>query len=176
MGLRSSYTDYCLDEIPPIIKDLNDFTNDWYSKELFALEEEALYASKDQAYRFSFFPAFYNRIVVKVEIKNDGTADVYYKVSDGIATRGQGGGISKAKKAELNKIETQEFFALLNKADYWNLPTEIEKLGLDGHQVVVEGIKDGVYHIANRWVPEAPDPVNSIEEYFFTLIKQKFPE
>jgi hypothetical protein len=52
----------------------------------------------------------------------------------------------------------------------------IDYLGLDGHNVVVEGIKDGVYHIVNRWVPKKSDPVNSIEEYFFNLIKQKFGE
>jgi hypothetical protein len=174
MGLKSSYSDYCLDEIPPIIKDLGDFTNNWFSQELFALDEEALYASIVQAYRFSYFPAFADQIVVRVEIKNDSTADVYYKVSNGVAASGGGGGILKSEKAELDSKETQEFLTLLNNTKYWDLPTEIDVLGLDGHNVVVEGVKDGTYHIVNRWVPEKTDPVYIVEEYFFDLIKKKY--
>lgn len=177
MGLKSSYTDYCLDEIPPIIKDLSDFTNDWYSQELLALDEEAIYTSKGQIYRFSCFPSFSDQVVVRIEINNYGTADLYYKVGDGIAASGYGGGISRSEKAELNQNETQEFLAILDNADYWSLPIEIESSGLDGHNIIVEGVKDGKYHIIDRWVPEETDPVvYRIEEYFSTLIKQKFTE
>lgn len=50
-GYGSGFTTRCIDEIPPIIKDLSDFTNEWYSEALFALDEEALYDSKNQTYR-----------------------------------------------------------------------------------------------------------------------------
>ena len=51
------------------------------------------------------------------------------------------------------------------ETDYWNLPTVVEmsEIGLDGHEVVVEGVKDGNYHIVNRWEPREPDPIYSYE-------------
>jgi len=175
MGLGSSYSDYCLDEIPSIIKDLDGYSNRWYSRELFALDEKAIYDSKGHIYRFTCFPSFGNQTVVRIEINDDGTADVYYKVSKGYADGG-GGGISKSETTKLNEKETQEFLSLLNNADYWNLPKEIDRLGWDGHNVAFEGVKDGTYHIVDRWVPEEPDPVSDMEEYFRSLIKQKFSE
>lgn len=174
-GYRSSYTTFCVDEIPPIIKDLDDFKNEWYSQELYALDEEALYHSEGQIYRFSYFPAFSNPIVVRMKIKDDGTAEINYKVGNGNAGA-HSGGIFNSEKAELNKNETQEFIDLLITNAYWNLPKEIESLGLDGYEVVIEGIKHGEYHIINRWVPEKDDPVYNMQEYFFALIKQKFGE
>ena len=174
-GYGSSYTTLCVDEIPPIIKDLRNFTNRWYSEELFALDEEALYDSEDEVYRFSYFPAFSNSIVVRINIKDDGTAEINYKVGNGSAGA-HSGGILKSETAELNKNETQEFIDLLSSNTYWNLPREIERLGLDGHEIVIEGIKDGEYHIVDRWVPEKDDPLYNIQKYFFALIQQKFGE
>lgn len=165
----------CVDEIPPIIKDLNDFTNEWYSEELFALNEEALYHSEDEIYRFSYFPAFSNPIVVRIKINDDGIAEINYKVGNGNADA-HSGGILKSATAELNKNETQEFIDLLSTNAYWNLPKEIERSGPDGSEVVIEGIKDGEYHIVNRWVPEKDDPAYNMQKYFFTLIQQKFGE
>ena len=174
-GYKSSYTMLCVDEIPPIIKDLNDFTNEWYSEELFALNEEALYHSEDEIYRFSYFSAFSNPIVVRIKINDDGIAEINYKVGNGNADA-HSGGILKSETAELNKNETQEFIDLLSTNAYWNLPKEIERSGPDGSEVVIEGIKDGEYHIVNRWVPEKDDPAYNMQKYFFTLIQQKFGE
>lgn len=174
-GYKSSYTTLCIEEIPPIIKDFHDFTNEWYSEELFALDEEALYHSEAEIYRFSYFPAFSNPIVVRIKIKDDGTSEINYKVGNGNANA-HSGGILKSETAELNKNETQEFIDLLSTNVYWNLPKDIERLGLDGYEVVIEGVKNGEYHIVNRWVPEKDNPVYNIQKYFFTLIQQKFGE
>ena len=175
MGLKSRGASRCLDEISPIIKDLSDYTNGWYSRELMALDEEAIYNSEGHIYRYTCFPAFATPIVVRIEINDDGTADVYYKVSKDYTHEG-GGGISKSETAKLSENETQEFLSLLSNADYWNLPKEIDELGWDGHDVVVEGIKDGTYHIVDRWSPKKPDPVSDLEDYFVSLIKEKFFE
>jgi len=174
-GLRSSWTVYCLDTIPPIIKDLRDFTNWWYSEELFALEEEAIYDVDKQIYRFSYFPAFTNQMVMRIEVCDDGTADIYYKVSDGEAGV-SGGGIARSEQAKLSATETAALLALLKEVDYWELPVETDHLGCDGYMFVIEGVKDGVYHIVNRWVPEEPEPVHRLEAYFWVLIKEKFAE
>ena len=46
MGLVTRSATHCLDEIPPIIKDLGEHTNNWYSLELHALDEEVLKPSQ----------------------------------------------------------------------------------------------------------------------------------
>jgi len=175
MGLVSRSNDYCIDEISPIIKDLRYFNNEWYSLELMALDEEAIYDSNGHIYRYAYFRDYENQIVVRIEINDDGTADVYYKVSKGFA-RGNGGGISKSETAKLSEKETQEFLSLLSKANYWDMPKEIDSVVWGGHNVVVEGVKDGTYHIVDRREPEKSDPVYDMEEYFISLIEEKFSE
>ena len=53
---------------------------------------------------------------------------------------------------------------------------EIDRLGLDGYTIVVEGVKDEKYHIVNRWVPIEDDLVYDLQEYFDALIERKFGE
>ncbi|MCL2142339.1 MAG: copper amine oxidase N-terminal domain-containing protein [Methanimicrococcus sp.] len=173
MGLISGSTAYHLDEIPPIIKDLREFTNQWYSQELFALDEEAIYSSEKQVYRYSYFPSFDDPAVVRIDIKNDGTADVHYKVGKG-STFWRSGGIKTYKQAKLNQSETQEFLDLINKTDFWNQPIEYGYPPLDGYRVIIEGVDDGEYYLVNRWGQGDGDPIQSIEEYFNELIEQKF--
>jgi len=181
MGLESRSNIYCLDEISPIIKDLPNISDEWCSLELMAVDEEAIYDSKGHIYRYTHFEAEAKQIVVRIEINDDGTADVYYKVSKGYAL-GNGGGISKSETAKLSEKETQEFLSLLSKADYWELPKGIDLVLWGNYCVVVEGVKDGAYHIVGRWVwvPEevgpVPDSVSDLEEYFISLIEEKFSE
>ena len=49
-------------------------------------------------------------------------------------------------------------------------------LRCDGYDIVIEGVKNGVYHIVNRWRPTENDPSFYIEKYFENLVKEKFPE
>ena len=72
--------------------------------------------------------------------------------------------------------ETNEFLDLIKGSGYWGLPNEIDRMGLDGYTIVVEGVKEGKYHIVNRWVPTEDDPVYNLQEYFDALIERKFGE
>lgn len=174
-GFISSYTTRCISEIPPIIKDLDDWTNEWYSEELFALDETAIYDSTEQIYRFSYIPSFTNPFVVQIKINDDGTADMDYKIGNGNANA-HGGGILRSETASLTKEETKKFLDLLDEKEYWLMPAEIDVLGHDGYNAVIEGTKNGIYHIVDRWCPQKDDPVYSIEEYFIDLIKKTFGE
>jgi len=55
---------------------------------------------------------------------------------------------------------------VIENANFWNLPTlpDTNKhiVQLDGAQWIVEGIRNGDYHIIDRWSPEASDPVRAI--------------
>ena len=179
VGMRHSAWSfgYLLEEIPPIITKLDDWSNRSYSESLFALGEEAIYNSSRQVYRFyNQHRRFLDIFVVRIEINDDGTANVYYKAGDGPSGPHSGGGLLRNKQATLNEGETQEFLALLDKVDFWNLPTSIDHIGFGGNDVLFEGIKDGEYHIVYRWVPRESDPFYNIEKYFRTLIKEQFTD
>lgn len=175
MGYRVAYTSRPLDVVPAVINGLEDYTNEWYSEELFSLDEEAIYNSEKEIYRFSCFPAFWGAETVRIEIKDDGSADIYYKVGSGEVNE-YDGGLLTSEKAEMDINETNEFLDLIKGSGYWGLPKEIDRMGLDGYTIVVEGVKDGKYHIVNRWVPTEDDPVYDLQEYFDALIERKFSE
>ena len=56
--------------------------------------------------------------------------------------------------------------AAFESANFWNLPTlpdaDENALELDGAQWIIEGVRNGTYHIVDRWSPEAGDAVRVI--------------
>jgi|GEM_PF-1055993 len=174
-GYGSGWSRRLLDDIPPIITAFDDWANRWHSESLFALGEAAIHDSAGQVYRFyNSHRRFSDKFVVRVEINDDGTANVYYRIGDGESGPHRGG-LLRSEQTQLNEAETQEFLDLLNEIDFWNLPAEIDSLGLGGNDVLFEGVKDGEYHIVYRWVPESFDPVfYKVEQFFRNLVSERF--
>lgn len=46
---------------------------------------------------------------------------------------------------------------LLDQSCYWQLRPEIDDSGLDGAQWILEGVKEGRYHVVDRWTPQIGD-------------------
>jgi hypothetical protein len=61
----------------------------------------------------------------------------------------------KEEVIKLPKENTNDFLSRLDTCDFWNLKANEENLGFDGVSWVMEGVKDGRYHIVVRWSPEA---------------------
>ena len=178
-GYRSSWGRWLIDEIPSIITGLSDWSNRSFSENLFSLGEEAIYNSSRQIYRFyNSNRRFLDMFMVRIEINYDGTANVYYKTGNGPSGPHSGGELLRYENTILNKDETQEFLNLLSEIDFWNLPTEIERMGFGGNDVIFEGVKDGEHHIVYRWVPrdEDGDYVYRIENFFRALVEQRFAD
>lgn len=58
------------------------------------------------------------------------------------------------KTRELATQETRRFLDKIQEVGFWGLPSSHEPdIGLDGAQWIIEGVKDGKYHIADRWSP-----------------------
>jgi hypothetical protein len=66
----------------------------------------------------------------------------------------------------LTKTKTQSFLSALNGTDVWNqpnIPMPGESIvGLHGAQWIVEGVKDGQYHVIDRFSPGTTDPVREL--------------
>ncbi|HEV2305346.1 MAG TPA: hypothetical protein VGR93_07505 [Candidatus Acidoferrales bacterium] len=133
----------------------------WYSNQLKALEEPSLWGlsqSGKQAvvYRFLWLRTFHHPVAIRVVIAPDGTADLITKVSGGAGGYGPGPLIENQTK-RLSAIEVRELAEQVNNANFWKLPTEEKQtsFGMDGAQWILEGVKDGNYHLVDRWSPKS---------------------
>ena len=59
------------------------------------------------------------------------------------------------------KITNRGFLTSLNDLSFWKLPAslveETNVVQLDGAQWILEGVKQGRYHIVDRWSPDRTD-------------------
>ena len=136
---------------------LDKFTRDWYSGQLKALEEPSLRArSKDtslQSYRFVWLRTFHHPIAIRVDVRKDGTSIVTTKVASG-AGGYRPGKLVEHKTAALTLEQTQDLVAKISLEGFWGLSAYLaEGGGCDGSEWIIEGSKDGKYHVVTRWSP-----------------------
>ena len=158
----------------------DSFRSNWYSKHLKALDEPSLFrkskGSSAESYRFVWLRTFDHPVVVRVDIQADGGAALTTKVSNGA------GGYEPGKLVEntsrpLTKRQTEKFLATIQRLQFWELPTHEtpETAGCDGSQWIIEGIKDGKYHVVDRWTP-AKGAVHDLGLTFvFGLAQMRIP-
>lgn len=136
----------------------DSFRSQWYSKHLNALKEPSLFQlaknSKTESYRFVWLRTFHHPVIVRVDINPDGSAELITKVSSGA------GGYEPGKLIEdtsrpLTQQQADKFLATIQRLQLWKLPTHEtpETVGCDGAQWIIEAIKDGNYHVVDRWTP-----------------------
>jgi hypothetical protein len=152
----------------------HDFKASWYAKELRALHEPSLWElSQDpnvEAYRFLWLRSFHHPIAVRLVLRASGSGWMHVRM-----TSGQGGyepgRIIRYGVSWLTKSKTQSLLSALAAARFWNLPTlagtnagpdGVQWIGTDGAQWIVEGVKNGQYHVVDRWSPDTADPVREI--------------
>ena len=129
-------------------------TNDWYGSPLRAFNETSLLDNSDESreiYRFLWLRSFNNPVVVLVERSKKG-ASVYSKELNG------GSGNSPVKiinefKRDLSESEWCDFLRSVERAKFWAMPDTKDDLGVDGSRWVLEGVKDGRYHLVDRFTP-----------------------
>lgn len=139
-------------------KDVDQFVSDWYSKQLKGLEEPSLWElSKTlgtQAYRFLWLRTFHHPVAIRLEISADGTSRLTTKMASG-AGGYDPGKLMQNDVTTLTKERTDWFLQVIEQNSFWKLPTRDEtRMGFDGAQWIIEGVKDGSYHIVDRWSPE----------------------
>lgn len=160
---------------------LNQFVYDWYSSELKVLEEPSLFEMAGnraaETYRFLWLRTFDHPVAVRLEFRNDGSAVISAKV----ATGSSGYPDKKAQLLEnfsrpITRKQTQVFQMLLKKIDFWKLPSSDEHHGNDGADWIVEGVKQGTYHLVVRWSPKEGGIRELGEMLAFGLADLKIPK
>lgn len=119
-----------------------------------SLWEKARGEGRVEAYRFLWLPGFdasYRPGVVRIEKARGGASLCVLQLGKA--------GVEDPGEVVLNKQVslTQDQWARLSKhvdrSNFWGMPTRINDLGMDVETLLVEGAKDGNYHVVVRHSP-----------------------
>jgi hypothetical protein len=137
-----------------------------YSKHLKALREPSLLelSQKDphaEVYRFLWLRSFHNTVSIRVVVHPSGSGRINARM---LSRRGpEPGGFRRYSTSWLRKSLTQQWLAAFEGAHFWDQPTLLpEAQKPDGAQWIFEGVRDGKYHVIDRWSPAPGDPDRAI--------------
>jgi hypothetical protein len=116
-----------------------------------SLLEEAKTPSP-QSYRFVWLRTFHHPVAVRLDIMSDGTGKLTVKIANGA------GGYKPGKLIEntspsVTPEQTVKFLQQVKEAGFWELSSYEKTSGCDGAEWIIEGVKDGKYHVVDRWTP-----------------------
>jgi hypothetical protein len=150
---------------------LSDWIARWYASELRRLEESSLTEAKTDrdpfVYRFLLIPSFTPSFLVRLTINPDGTGTLTAKT-----TADETGKASVTLNQQTENVSAEnvsKFLTLLSEVDFWSLPTEAPRRGLDGQVWLLEGRKGRKYHVVDRWCPERQESCARACQYLLDL-------
>lgn len=146
----------------------------WYSTFLRAMQEPSLWeASTDphlHSYRCLWLRTFHAPIAVRVTIDRGGTGELTAKVLDGQGGYAPGK-LVKNQTAILSKEQIDSILNHIQTSNVWHLPSWPATLvppPPDGARWILEGVKNGQYHVVARFSPE-PGPFRDTAFLFLDL-------
>jgi hypothetical protein len=136
----------------------DQFKAKWYSQELKVLEEPSLLEQSKtpscESYRFLWLRSFHHPVVIRLDIRADGIGVLTTKVASGTGGFKPGHLVENTSRP-LTREQTQAFLGRLERVSFWSLPSHVDdQNGTDGSQWVIEGVREGKYHLADRWSPD----------------------
>jgi hypothetical protein len=129
----------------------------WYTSQLQALREKSFLSlartKSAESYRFLWLRTFNHPVVVRLDVKADGTSTLTKKVGSGKG--GFSPGILVEDEAKtLTRDQTHAFLSKVTATDFWSSENPVDdQRGTDGSQWIIEAVKQGRYHIVDRWMP-----------------------
>ena len=135
-------------------QELDEFRNDWYSKQLQAIQEGSLYETQPnhETYRLTRLRTFHHPMTFRLDIDDQCKATLTVKETDG-AGGYQPGAIILNKTIEIARPSCEKLTTGLVDLKFWSLSTSTPELGADGAEWILEGAKSGNYHVVDRWSP-----------------------
>jgi hypothetical protein len=134
------------------------FKVEWYTQHLKAMGEQSIFSQTDasrESYRFLWLRSFHHPVAVRVWSSGDGHF-INVKQMDGQGGY-QPGKLITDQTRPLTNAEWNHFLSLLDRSCYWQLPTRTDDIGFDGAQWILEGVREGRYHVVDRWTPDSGD-------------------
>jgi hypothetical protein len=142
----------------------------WYAKHLKALREPSLWElsqrdPKAEVYRFLWLRSHHHPVSVRLVVRSGGSGWMNARMTTGKGAN-EPGGIGRYSIFWLTKAKTQSFLSAMDTAHFWSLPGLPEStqnaVSPDGARWILEGVKNGQYHVIDRWSPDSSDPVRQI--------------
>jgi len=128
------------------------------SSELRIMDEPSLWEvsqkQRREAYRFVWLRSFHQPVAIRLMINADGSGDLVAKILSGEGGHDAGALVTN-QHSLLLPVETRSFTEKLSKANFWALSTRRfqDIYGRDGADWILEGTKEGNYHVVHRWSP-----------------------
>lgn len=133
--------------------ELSEWEARWFASELRQLREPSLLEGRNRSgysvYRFLLIPSFSPSSVIRLVVNPDGTGTLAAKLRTNI--RGEDENSPREHTLAVSAEQVNEFLNLLDEADFWSLPTAKSGYGLDGEEGLLEGQRNGKYHVVDRW-------------------------
>ena len=127
----------------------------WYSHQLEAMNEQPLPAleHEDESYRFLWLRAFHKPVAIHVWR----AGAQHFIVVKRLNGRGgyDPGRFDLYWSHSLTENEWDAFMLHLEHSQYWLMPTQEEKPMFDGAQWIMEGYREGRYHVVDRKSPDS---------------------
>jgi hypothetical protein len=135
----------------------DQFLAEWYSKQLKALDEPSLWSlsktRNEHSYRFLWLRTFHHPVAVRIDVNADGSSRLTTKMASGTGGYNPGQ-LVQSDKSALTKERTDWFLGKIEESKFWELaPVDNSRTGMDGAEWIIEGVKNGNYHIVSRWSP-----------------------
>lgn len=162
---------------PNVLGDQPEFHNlkeRVYAAHLDAMNERPLFPpSMDEVevFRLLYLPCFEGSAVVRLT-KSEGIWQAVTKRCDGDAGFCPGRIIAETSRS-LSHAQTQQFQSHIDAAHFWDMPSYEESAGLDGCDVVLEGVCKGKYHVVDRWSPHN-SPYTELALYLLRIHRSWF--
>jgi hypothetical protein len=134
--------------------DVDQLLREWFAQHLRAMVEPTL-SCKDpggEVYRFLWLRTFDFPMAVRIA-KVKGVATLSAVELDG-AGGYEPGKVSRRAHRTLTAEEWEQVARKIEAIDFWNMPGQDGRYGLDGARWVLEGRRGYSYHLVNRWSPD----------------------
>jgi hypothetical protein len=145
----------------------------WYGRSLERMKEPRLPEFvKDlnaEIYRITILPTWGNSIAVRVQ-KHGELYSLSARRLDGQAGYDPGK-LVESKDIELGADDSRTLAQLIQKLNFFQMPTEGDVRGFDGDEWIIEGVSQGKYHVAVRWCADSYDPGKRKLTAFLALCK-----
>jgi hypothetical protein len=134
----------------------SDFTERMFASAMYALGEKPLWptsVTNESIYRLTLLPAFGDAIVVSLTV----AADDNGKIATKSMNRDEES-VTTERASDVPSDNVVRFLSALDQAHFWQGPAELPsppgRIRLDGAEWILEGVRDGNYHVAIRWRPD----------------------
>ncbi|HEX2269944.1 MAG TPA: hypothetical protein VHH35_10430 [Pyrinomonadaceae bacterium] len=130
---------------------------EWRTRYYAAMLEQPFtcYEEDAEVYRLLYLPSFEHPTSIRIWRNGNQYQMTVKQLSAELATEGRPEHLVLNATRSLTVEEWNKFQELLNKSNFSSMKSiDVREPGLDGVSFLLEGKRDGKYHVVDRWVPE----------------------